>query len=85
MGAPSNASNSADGSGTGPMAMPRGLLNPEIKSELTVTPEVVYSPTALLPVLNSSFPEIAMPPGAANWGIKSALTVAPEVVYSPMV
>jgi hypothetical protein len=42
---------SVPGSGIGTTAMSTGLLNPEIRVEFTVAPEVVYSP--IVPLVGS--------------------------------
>ena len=71
-----------------PMAMPNGLLKPEIKEAFTVAPDVVYSPIVSLPALvtNRSEPDTAMPTGPRpKLEINEAFTVVPEVVYSPIV
>jgi hypothetical protein len=69
--------------------MPVGLFNPESRSELTVAPEVVYSPTVPVEkfVTKTSVPDTAMYLGVLkpNPEISAGFTVAPEVVYSPTV
>jgi hypothetical protein len=62
-------------------------VRPVISEALTVAPDVVYSPTLLVPgqFTNRLFPNTAMAQGLARLEISAAFTVAPEVVYSPTV
>jgi hypothetical protein len=90
---PETTSKKLDGSGTtvGTIAMPLGLLNPDIRAGFTVAPSVVYSPIVPLRVsgskwvTNRSDPDTAIPTGKANPDISAGFTVAPEVVYLPIV
>ena len=69
----------ADGSGTGLIAMPMGSSKLVISDALTVAPEVVYSPTVSPKAfaINRSLPETAMPTGSSNRVISDVLIVVP--------